>query len=91
MELFLSPSWAGMGGSWLPWKRASLVLKTSPGRGRVQKRVVWSLLPETRMWPTGCQSRLQMQLSWAVFSCSTGDSELDGQPESKAGLLEVPE
>jgi len=27
--------------------------------------VVWSLDPETRMWPSGCQDRLQTIVSWA--------------------------
>lgn len=41
-------------------------LSVSPGRLRVQKRVVWSFEPDTRTWPTGCQSSDQTWLSWAV-------------------------
>jgi len=32
---------------------------------RLSTHVVWSLDPETRMWPNGCQDKLQTIVSWA--------------------------
>lgn len=38
---------------------------SSPGRFLHQNLLVWSLDPEQRMCPRGCQARDQMKLSWA--------------------------
>ena len=45
--------------------KLNLSLMVSPGRFRVQNRDEWSLDPEQRMWPNGCQANAQIMLSCA--------------------------
>merc|ERR1740128_158453 len=75
----------GMDGAWSSMSSASsgmtpggrvfklyLSLILSPGRLRVQNFDVWSLEPEQRMWPMGCQARDQIRLScaWSIAPTS---------------------
>ena len=70
---------AGASSGSCPWPygmvlRLYLSRMVSPGRLRVQNLQVWSLDPEQRMCPTGCQSRLQMLDSWAFSMAPTSFS-----------------
>mmetsp|Transcript_19910 Transcript_19910/g.76277 ORF Transcript_19910/g.76277 Transcript_19910/m.76277 type:complete len:482 (-) Transcript_19910:218-1663(-) len=54
----------------LPWLYLSL--RGSPGLFLNQNFRVWSLEPEARMWPSGCQRSVQMLLSCAALMVPTG-------------------
>lgn len=56
--------------------RLYLSLIWSPGRFLVQNLLVWSLEPEHKMCPSGCQDKVHTILSWACSMAPTSLSAL---------------